>query len=188
MNCARALLFAWASFCLALVPVMGFTDTGYMQYSLVADHYQHLAIVAVVTLLAAAWSSWRGQLHKAFRFMPVVMASLVVALFGFAAWQQNRLYADAITLYRATLEKNPTSWVARNNLADALVEKGELQEAIAMYQQALKHWPDYGMAHNNLVDALVEKGQLPDAVKQSQETLHAGPSTPTRTSPWATQC
>ncbi len=40
---SRPLLFAWGFFCVALLPVMGFTDVGFMKYSLVADHYQHIA-------------------------------------------------------------------------------------------------------------------------------------------------
>ena len=61
----RALLFAWAFFCVALAPVLGFTDVGFMQYSLVADHYQHIAIVGVVALIAAGWSF--GATHRAER-------------------------------------------------------------------------------------------------------------------------
>ncbi len=51
----RALLFAWAFYVVALLPVLGFTDPGYARYSLVADHYQHIALIAVVTLIAAGW-------------------------------------------------------------------------------------------------------------------------------------
>src|SRR5262249_12328137 len=41
----RAILFAWLYYCVCLFPVMGFADVGFMLYSLVADHYQHLALV-----------------------------------------------------------------------------------------------------------------------------------------------
>ena len=44
----RPLLFAWCFFGLALVPVMGFTDVGFMRYSLVADHYAYIALVGVI--------------------------------------------------------------------------------------------------------------------------------------------
>ena len=54
---ARPLLFAWGFFCVALLPVLGFTDPGYMKYSLVANHYQHIALISVVALLAASWSA-----------------------------------------------------------------------------------------------------------------------------------
>ncbi len=53
---SRPFLFAWGFFCVALVPVMGFTDVGFMKYSLVADHYQHIAIIGVIALAAAGWS------------------------------------------------------------------------------------------------------------------------------------
>lgn len=50
----RPLLFAWAWYCLALVPVMGFTDVFFMKFSLVADHYQYAALIAVCAGVGAA--------------------------------------------------------------------------------------------------------------------------------------
>ena len=61
----RAILFAWAFYLLALLPVLGFTDVSFMQYSLVADHYQHLALVAVVALVAAAIVGFGWAVHAA---------------------------------------------------------------------------------------------------------------------------
>ena len=58
---SRPFLFAWGFFCVALVPVMGFTDVGFMQYSLVADHYQHIAIIGVLGLACAGWGVWRER-------------------------------------------------------------------------------------------------------------------------------
>ncbi len=55
----RPALFAWGYFCAALLPVMGFTDVYFMKYSLVADHYQHLAIIGVMGFVAAGWAEWR---------------------------------------------------------------------------------------------------------------------------------
>ena len=54
---SRPLLFAWGFFCVALVPVLGFTDIYFMRYSLVADHYQHIALIGVAALAAAAFSA-----------------------------------------------------------------------------------------------------------------------------------
>jgi hypothetical protein len=51
---ARPPLFAWGFFCLALVPVMGFTDVYFMKFSLVADHYQYIALIGVCAAIAAA--------------------------------------------------------------------------------------------------------------------------------------
>ena len=57
----RPFLFAWGFFCVALVPVAGFTDVGFMRFSLVADHYQHIAIIGVIALAAAGWSIWHKR-------------------------------------------------------------------------------------------------------------------------------
>ncbi len=55
---SRAILFGWAFFCAALMPVLGFADVGFMQYSLVADHYPYIALIGLVALVAAGFSYW----------------------------------------------------------------------------------------------------------------------------------
>ena len=61
---SRTLLFAWLSFCVALVPVLGLTDVGFMKYSLVADHYQQLALISVTALTAAGYSAWQAGVRR----------------------------------------------------------------------------------------------------------------------------
>ena len=68
-------MFAWGFFCAALIPVMGLVDVGFMQYSLVADHYQHIAIIGVIALAAAGYGAWQKQDQSLPR-----RAALVVAL------------------------------------------------------------------------------------------------------------
>jgi protein O-mannosyl-transferase len=76
----RPVLFAWGWFCVALVPVMGFTDIGSNKHLLVADHYQHLALIAVLALVAAGWSrsqeDCRAPHCRAPRCMPRRVPSL----------------------------------------------------------------------------------------------------------------
>ena len=59
----RNILFAWLFYLLALSPALGFTDISFMQYSLVADHYQHLALIAVVALAAAGISKIESRIQ-----------------------------------------------------------------------------------------------------------------------------
>ncbi len=61
MRWSRNLLFAWGFFCVALLPVMGFADVYFMTFSLVADHYQHIAVIGIIVLEAASWSVWRRK-------------------------------------------------------------------------------------------------------------------------------
>ncbi len=71
----RPLLFVWGFFCVALLPVLGFIDVAFMQYSLVANHYQHIALIGIVALVAASWIAWDARAPKASR--PVSTAAVV---------------------------------------------------------------------------------------------------------------
>ncbi len=145
-----SMLFAWAYFCVALIPVMGLTDIYFMKYSLVADHYEYLALIGVVALVAAGW--WGGEERrkaKGERWKTIVAAA-VVGLFTVLTWRQAGLYRDAETLYRATLERNPQCWVADNNLGIVEVNSGRRTDARAHFVRALELNPNYAEAHFNL--------------------------------------
>jgi tetratricopeptide (TPR) repeat protein len=168
---SRPLLFAWGFFCVALLPALGFTDVGYMQYSLVADHYQHVALVAVVALAAAGFSICRRRAQGWVGVAALGSAAVIVVALGFAAWKQNALYRRAVTLYSDTLEKNHDCWMAHDNLGLALVNENRLPEAIAHHKAALKLKPDNPNSHINLGNALSMEGRMPEAIQQFQAAL-----------------
>ena len=173
---ARPLLFAWAFFCVALVPVMGFTDVGFMKYSLVADHYQHIAIIAVIALASAFWSLWRQCIQMKHRWAATLTAVAAAGSLTLLACQQSVNYGDAVTLYQATLEKNPDCWMAHDGLGVALARIGRLQEALEHYGQALRLKPDYADAYNNLGDALTDLGRSREAIEQIGQALELKPN------------
>ena len=74
----RPFWFAWGFFCVSLFPVMGLKDVGFMRYSLVADHYQHIAIIAVIVLAAGGWSIWRQEVRQSRRWATGVTGAAVV--------------------------------------------------------------------------------------------------------------
>ncbi len=154
---------------------MGFADTGFMKYSLVADHYQHIAIIGVVALLAAAWSVGQDHAPPELRPAATAVAPAVVAILTLLSWQQNRLYADPIVLYRATLEKNPDTWLIRNNLGGELTVAGRPLEAIEQFQEAVRQNPAYREAFNNLGIVLGRLGRIPEAIAQFQHALAIDP-------------
>ncbi len=167
----RALLFAWVAFCVALVPVMGFTDVGFMQYSLVADHYQHIAIIAVVALVAAAWWMWRSRSRGTMRHVATASAFGLVGLLAVLTWQQSRLYANAIDLYEDTVTNSPGCWVAHNNLGTTLLDADRPGDALPHVQAALRLNPKSAAVHFNMGYALDSAGRLPEAVQEFQQAL-----------------
>ncbi len=113
---SRPLLFAWGFFCVSLLPVLGFTDVGFMKYSLVADHYQHIAIIGVIALAAAGWSSWHERARNTAHLAPTAVAIAAMGALTFLTWRQSEIYYNAIGLYQATLQKNPDCWLTHNDL------------------------------------------------------------------------
>lgn len=167
----KAAFVAWAYFCVLLLPVMGFADIAFMEYSLVANHYAHLALIGVTTFAGAAWSGWR--LRQA---APALGAAIlaVAILFGLT-WRQNRIYADVESLYRETLRINPDSWVANGNLASLLAGQGHGAEAMEHYLEALKVHPGYPQAHVGLGSLLARAGRMPEAVEQFRAAVALRP-------------
>jgi Flp pilus assembly protein TadD len=167
----RPLAFAWFFFLIGLFPIMGFFDVYFMQYSLVADHYQHMAIAAPVALAAAGWTRW----HVGNRTAANITAALVVGVLMYLTFQQGRIYKDAETLYRATLEKNPDCWMAHNNLGAILVDTGRAQDGMSHYQEAMHLNPRDPQPHNNLGNVLMQQGRFGEAIAEYEKALQLDP-------------
>lgn len=172
---ARGLVVACAYFCLMLVPVMGFTDFGFMKYSLVADHYQYIAIVGVIAAVGACWNKWLRSGLPPGRILPLAVAIAGTGLLIGLSWRQIAIYRDAPTLYRATTELNPACWIAQYNLGCILSERHELPEAIARFEEALKYKSDYPEAHDNLGVALALEHRYVEAIDHYREAIRIKP-------------
>ncbi len=171
----RPFLFAWGFFCVALAPVMGFTDVGFMKYSLVADHYQHIAIIGLIALVSAGWSAWHSRARGKPGWAATAAAIATAGSFMFLTWQQNMLYRGEITLYQATLEKDQNCWLAHNNLGIALVEAGRPQDAFPHFRQALRLRPGYHETLYNMGNAYRFLGQNQQAIECYRQALEQKP-------------
>jgi tetratricopeptide (TPR) repeat protein len=174
----RPFFVTWAAFCVALLPVMGLTDVYFMTFSLVADHYQHIALIAVVALAGAGWSRWYGRAAGARRLAPLGTAVVVVGVLTLLTARQSATYESEETLYRATIERNPACWLAHYNLAVDLERQGRSEEAFAHLQEAVRIKPDYAEAHNNLALALLERGQPDEALVHARAAVESRPDLP----------
>ncbi len=171
----RPLFFTWLFFCTALVPVLGFIDVGFMKYSLVADHYQHIAIIGVIALAAASWRAWKRQARATTIRAATLVAIAAAGTLALLAWRQSGVYRDQIALYQATLKNNPGSWMAHNNLGVAIINTAPPEVLIEHFQQALKLKPDYHEAHNNLATILMKTGRLREAIEHYRQAIRLKP-------------
>jgi protein O-mannosyl-transferase len=168
---SRPLLFAWGFFCVSLVPVLGFANVGFMKYCWVADRYQYLAIIAVVSLAAAGWGALLWESSRTVRRTALIAAVALVGFFGALTWRQSGKYCNAITLYQDTLQKNPDCWLIHNLLGGLLLEAGQIPEALGHIETALRLNPDYAPTHNNLGNILFRANRLSDAIAQYRLAL-----------------
>jgi protein O-mannosyl-transferase len=173
----RPILFAWLFFCLALLPVMGFTDVGYMLHSLVADHYQQIALIAVMGLAAAAlgYSAKRLQ-GTLFPKAIATAAGVIVLLFIYLTWQQSRLYSNALVLFENTVKKNPYSWIVQSDYGLELSRHGKPEEAIPHFQAALELNPLCAAAQFHWGNALADLDRPQEALDHYRQAIKIVPS------------
>ncbi|MCE9557011.1 MAG: tetratricopeptide repeat protein [Planctomycetes bacterium] len=180
----RAPLAAALLFCGTLFPVLGFFNVYPFRFSFVADHFQYLASLAILSLFSAGVALLMAQWR---RRSPLIKAAVgllflgvlgVVGVLGALSWRQCRQYVDIETLYRETLKQNPDCWMAKNNLAIMLSERGEKDAAILYYQQILQIKSDYAEAHGNLANELQAKGRTAEATEHYLEAIRLGPRIP----------
>ena len=170
----RGPLAAMLLFAGTLFPALGFFNIYPFLFSYVADHFQYLASLALIVPLSYALVSFVTRLGRP---ADVVLPAVLLAILATLSWRQAGTYRDTETLYRATLLRNPASWLAHNNLGVALLEKpGHLAEARTEYQAVLALKPDDAEAHNNLGNALARMpGRLPEAIREFEIAIKLEP-------------
>lgn len=162
-------------FVVTLAPVLGFIMLYTFRYSFVADHYQYLASIGPLALVAAGTTTAFGVLRREQRFLQPVICGAVLLLLGFRTWQQCGAYSDQETLWRAVIVENPESWMAHNNLGIALVHTGRLNEAFEHYRKALELNPDYAVTYYNLANALFRAQRVDQAIAHYKKALELEP-------------
>jgi tetratricopeptide (TPR) repeat protein len=139
----RAGLAAFLFFAVSLAPALGLVDVYPMRYTFVADHYQYLASIGPLALIAA----W---IRRPMIGVPIVL------LLGLLTFRQSFVYADDVSLWRDVVAKDNRSVIGHANLASALLDRGQIDAAADEAQRALE-------VGGNLVEAQIEPGVIAEA-------------------------
>lgn len=169
----RGPLVAVLSFMLLLAPVLGLVGFSYNVYSFVADHFQYHAAPALIALFAAGVTrACRTRVQKG---LLLAASAILLAALSIASGAHARVFANEKARCLDTLEKNPSAWVAMNNLGVALNREGRHGEAVQWLEQAIRVRPAYPEAHSNLGVALVASGEPQRAIEHYREALRMWP-------------
>jgi len=158
--------FAAAScYVISLLPVLGFVNIAFMQFSFVADHFQYLASLCVFAAMGAGAAAVLGLLRPFGRRIGYAIAALVLLVLGVKTNNQCRAYADQRELFSQTLRVNPQSAFAHSAYGYALQQKGQFAEAMSQYDQALLAIPLERTAIYNLGGVARAMDRIPEAIQ-----------------------
>ena len=160
-----ALLAAWATFALTLLPVLGVAHNG---YQLAADRYTYIAGLSLAVLAGSAVAVWRRA-----ALGPAVLALAALAVL---TWLQIPAWRSDESLWRHAVAVDPASGVARSNLGAALTGQRKYEEATGELERAVALRPAYAEAWNNLGLALApQPGHLPEAAERFRRAVTVRP-------------
>ena len=171
---SRAPLAALVAFGGLLFPVLGFFNVYPFRFSFVADHFQYLACIPIVVLASAGAATLANAWVPGRRWVRAGAAAVLVVGLGSLTFAQSRQYTDAVTLYRATLTRNPSSWLAHGNLG-ALLRDASPDEALAHLSEAIRLRPDNFVAQYDLGNVLLQLDRADEAVGRYREAIRQAP-------------
>ena len=171
----RGPIVAVVFFVAALSPLLGFIPVYTFRYSFVADHYQYVASMGPLALAAAGITTAFHSIEKRKPLLKPMFCGLLLLVLGALTWRQSATYSNVQTLWQTTIERNPGSYLAHNNLGNILFKKGRVDGAIAHYFKALAIKPDYAETHYNLGTALMQQGHFDEAIAHLQEAAQPRP-------------
>jgi tetratricopeptide (TPR) repeat protein len=174
----RAPLAAALYFVSTLSPVLGFIPLFTFWYTFVADHYQYMASVGPIALFVAGSAhALRGRGFLDPRIVGLAGLGLLV-LQGSMVFEQSRIYENRETLWRDTIDKHPSSWMAHVNLGRYLLSEARFDESIRAYEEALRIRPETYRAHVGIAEALAGLGRAQEGRTHFEAALALQPELP----------
>jgi Flp pilus assembly protein TadD len=156
----RGLVAGLLIFSGTLFPALGFFNLYPHRYSFVADHFQYHSNIALTVTVCSGLTWFARTIPATWKQAWVVM---LVGILGYRSFEQTKIYRDPETLWRDTLTKTPTSWLAAHNLGHYLTQSSDrpesLQEAISLFERTRRLRPQHEYVDWSQAVALKKLGQ-----------------------------
>jgi len=175
------LIVGWAWYVITIAPVIGFLQAGEQAR---ADRFMYVPMIGL--LMMAAWGvpelmdRWFGVASKLRRRGMVAASAFIVLLCSVVAHAQVQTWESSVTLWRHAVEATPNSYIAYENLAQAMRDRGQFDEALALYARALPLAPagssSYeAVIHNSMGLVLTRKGDIDEAITHFSDAVRLNP-------------
>jgi len=148
---------AWSVYCVMSMPTALFFLSGIQP---LADRYSYLSMMSIVLLAGAALAQLlslaTGTLGRS--ALLAAVGGLAVLL-GTLTHDQVMIWRTSLTLWTHAARVAPSSPVVFNNLGQAHVEAGTLEEASLAFSVAARLKPDYADVYNNMGVVSIVRGE-----------------------------
>jgi Tfp pilus assembly protein PilF len=146
----RPLMLGLGCYFIALLPTLGLVNMGFMMHSFVADHWQYLALPAVIALVVGIGWSQLARRGWVVRAAGMAVAAAVVVVLAVLTNAQARTYQDIDSLWRHNLTVNPACIAAHVDLAVSEIGAHRYSQALWHYQQILPLRPKWAELYDRI--------------------------------------
>lgn len=174
----RPLLLVSLFFSATLFPMLGFFNMYIARYTYVADHFPYLASIGPIILIGYGISRLVETIPAAKFPLRNIIPFFLLLLFGILANIQSRIYKNTETVWRDTIGKNPSCWLAYNNLGELLAREGKMEEAFNCFTKAYDLKNDYEAACYNLGTFALRQGDYEKAADYLEKAIRANRNYP----------
>jgi tetratricopeptide (TPR) repeat protein len=122
------------------------------------DHFLYLPIIGLIGLAVAALGDLEARFPARQRYV-IGGATIVVALMAIESNAIANLFVDQGTLWTYTLQRDPNSWIAHNNIGVDLMNQQRYAEAIPHFREVLRLHPGRSDDGYNLAMAYEKLGE-----------------------------
>ncbi len=158
-----------------LFPALGFFNVFPMVYSFVADHFQYLASLGLIVPSATFMDATVRRLRLGGPATAVRAEVCVLFVLAVLTLFRETVFNNKWSLWNDTLAKNPTCWMAHNNLGLLYMERRLLEEAKNHFGEALRINPNSLEARYNRGAIFEEQGRFDEANQELEKVLEVNP-------------
>jgi len=161
-------LAAWMYYLIMSLPTALFFASGIQP---IADRYTYVSTVSffilVGGLFAGVLSSGTigGKWNRMLRILVTAGAVGWLAFLAVLSHNQVSIWKDPMTLWTRGVQVAPGSPFAYNNLAEAQIQAGFVEEAVVSFMIATELKPDYADGYNNLGVSYLMQGEYQEGIR-----------------------
>lgn len=163
----------WIALTLIVAPLLPVLNLRVFHFEyIIQDRYLYLPSIGfcyLIAILLVRWSRRQKQLA-------IGVAIVIIVAFGVSTYAQNRVWHDAVSLWRRAIYYSPNSWSTHYNLGLAYLNIKQNQAAVDELVEANRLNPREPTVLNNLALAQGAAGDTSGAIVILKEALKLDPT------------